>query len=838
MDHRPKEGPAERRARRLRLVNRERVARLKDNLTPRQRDLIIALPAIFHTTHPAMPGYAGHETPAGIANYDRERNTLAACRRISRGFEFSKRQIRRPAIEAMFIMGSGGTIAHSRDSDLDIWLCHGAHLNREEIEQLQTKARAIETFAEDLELEMHFFVFEASSFLNGENLPLSTESSGSSQRYLLLDEFYRTGLLIAGKEPMWWWQSNDDADALPQTNGLSDPKKLMINFGPLQTVPAEEFFGAAVWQLYKSIESPYKSVLKLMLMEAYASEYPNIELLSSVYKAEIESETENLNALDPYALMLRKVEEYLKRSEDHARLEVLRRCFYIKVGERLSVSARKSESWQRAMMRELVDEWGWDEKIIRHLDEHQQWDFYRAHAERRKIVSALKASYSALSGFARERSHDLHISREDLDRLGRRLYAAFERKPSKVEFITKGICPNPVENDLSIHQVKNAQGATLWAIYQGTAKPGENSSHSALKRSRSLVDAVTWTYANRLHGAATQWHVFANADEANRRDIEIVLQALDNSLGAELSAHDDNHSSGVPRARRALVFVNVGINPFSDTSYGGTSVVTQRTNAFCYGARRVNLVHQLDLVLLNSWGELFCFTYKGQSALGNCLVEFLNWQSEQLQHAIGIEVCCSSNLAGDLLSTRVGNYLNSIARSAARLKGDENFHHFTQLGRKYLHFSRTGGHSNVTIYDNTASVYQTLEELPSERNNVVVLDEHADLSPTLAKIFANHRQGFLRCFIEPRGADAYVYILDGVGRLLTMRQPLHFLQTLALQYQRFLRAVLPRCESSETPQKIEFFAVKTTNSFSFCTGFIHLFASVENQMPWFRQLFV
>jgi adenylate cyclase class 1 len=49
----------------------------------------------------------------------------------------------------------------------------------------------------------------------------------------------------------------------------------VIDFGGLENVPAEEFLGASFWHLYKAIDSPYKSLLKLMLMESYVDQYPH-----------------------------------------------------------------------------------------------------------------------------------------------------------------------------------------------------------------------------------------------------------------------------------------------------------------------------------------------------------------------------------------------------------------------------------------------------------------------------------------------------------------------------------------------------------------------------------
>ena len=42
------------------------------------------------------------------------------------------------------------------------------------------------------------------SFRDQEHQQLSNENAGSSQHHLLLDEFYRTGLLVAGRYPVWW----------------------------------------------------------------------------------------------------------------------------------------------------------------------------------------------------------------------------------------------------------------------------------------------------------------------------------------------------------------------------------------------------------------------------------------------------------------------------------------------------------------------------------------------------------------------------------------------------------------------------------------------------------
>ena len=186
--------------------------------------------------------------------------------------------------------------------------------------------------------------------------------------YLLLDEFYRSGLVLAGQFPAWWSSSpEDEPNYAEKVKALSTQRFRQadqhIDFGGIAEIPAEEFFGAAVWQLYKSIDSPYKSVLKLMLMEVYAGEYPNIDPLSLRYKRAVYQETTTLNELDPYIQMYRKVEEYLMSTNEPKRLALLRRCFYLKVAEKLTLNnPSASTEWRREFMQQLVASWG---EIIR-----------------------------------------------------------------------------------------------------------------------------------------------------------------------------------------------------------------------------------------------------------------------------------------------------------------------------------------------------------------------------------------------------------------------------------------------------------------------------------------
>ena len=108
-----------------------------------------------------------------------------------------------------------------------------------------------------LRLAVHFFVLDPNTFKQGQHDSLSSESSGSTQHYLLLDEFYRSSLLLAGRYPLWWLvppehEGNYEEYADELVANRKVDRDDFIDFGGLGDIPANEILGAAVWQRNKS----------------------------------------------------------------------------------------------------------------------------------------------------------------------------------------------------------------------------------------------------------------------------------------------------------------------------------------------------------------------------------------------------------------------------------------------------------------------------------------------------------------------------------------------------------------------------------------------------------
>ena len=379
-------------------VNQGRLARAMEGLAPRQQTLLRLLALFFHVNHPLLPGYVSDCTPAGVSGYEPDAATLAAARQLIRDFSCSKRGVcPSQPIHGLFLMGSLGTLAQTAQSDIDVWICLAPDLSNDAVSALRKKCRRLEAWAMSQGSEAHLFLIDAQ---------LRNDEGGEPRQRLLLDEFYRTAIWLAGRTPMWWWVPVQEEARYAEfasgllTAGMIDRVET-IDLGHLAHITPGEFLGAGLWQLFKGIESPYKSLLKLLLIEVYASEHPQVNCLSLGFKQTVYDNQLDLDELDPYVVVYRRIECYLKQRGELQRLELVRRSLYLKVDHALS-NGEADTQWQRRLLKRLTREWGWDEQHLAMLDNRSQWQAQQVSHERRALARELSSSYRSLRQFARD----------------------------------------------------------------------------------------------------------------------------------------------------------------------------------------------------------------------------------------------------------------------------------------------------------------------------------------------------------------------------------------------------------------------------------------------------
>lgn len=782
--------------RRFLALNQDRLRRVGESLRPRQQIFMDLLPLLFHINHPLLPGYITASTPAGVCEYSPTRNSLESAKRLAKSFAYTRRALHRYDIEAIFLMGSSGTVAYSDKSDFDIWICHRPDLDGAQCVALREKAAAISNWAESLDLEVHFFVMNADSFRQGTHEALSGDSSGSTQHYLLLEEFYRTGLVAAGRFPVWWLvpperegEYESYVAELLRKRFVKDTE--VVDLGPVR-VPPSEFFGAALWQIYKGIDSPYKSVLKILLMEAYAQEYPEVDLLSSRFKRAVYAGETGLDRLDPYVMMSRKVEEYLQGAGEPERLDLARRCFYFKVNERLSVPPRgTARPWRHELMTALVEEWGWHHTQFVVLDARSDWKIDRVLEERRRLVDELTHSYRMLSSFARQHGPQTQINPADLNRLGRKLYAAFERKAGKVDIVNPGISTDLVEPQLSVHQTLARTEEDNWLLFRGDVKTVED--HPPLKRVRSVVELIAWICFNRLMDAQTLVGIYTWDSQLSLQEFRAIADSiLQLFLGARPAEAGMDDLDRPPRILASGLFINVGVDPMEHFTRQGVHLISDRTDALGYGALLENLVVTLDHVVVTSWQEILTFHYSGHVGLLNCLCEYLKWSPVPAgPKPPPVNARCFSSQRRDMIARRVAALFEEVVQCFYEEPHGAAARYVLRVEHSYYVLQPENG---VLRYRKLNSYAELLQHLGATQRQFspVKIDVHSPVGGPLPTICAHNRPGVVQLFYHVSGERVDIYVMDEKGSLFHQSTVFHDSLTLINQFQRFFDTVLPR----------------------------------------------
>ena len=776
-------------------INQGRMARAMEGLSTRQQQVLTLLPLFFHVNHPLLPGYVSGTTPAGVSGFEPNDELLAEALRLTRSFTYKARHGNPPQpIHGLFLMGSLGTLAQAEQSDMDLWVCHAPDLGEQALAELRRKCQLLEAWAASLGAEAHCFLIEPQSFVQGErDSQLSSDDCGTTQHYLLLDEFYRTAIWLAGRTPLWWlvpvYQEHNYRD---YTQTLLSKRFIRaqdgLDLGHLAHIPPGEFVGAGLWQLYKGIDSPYKSLLKLLLTEAYASEHPDVRCLSLDYKQAVFANHLDLDELDPYVMVYRRIERYLQQRGENVRLELVRRSLYLKVNKKLSDRSR-SNGWQRQLLARLTTEWGWDERQLSLLDSRSQWKVRQVALERRELVAELNHSYRFLTQFARLQNANSRADQRDLNVLGRRLYAAFERRAGKIEVINPGIAPDLAEDTLTLVQSANRKepGSYHWGLYNGNLGVHEWEHFSPLKRCRELLELLTWAHRNGVIDSSTRLALHPGVSDLSEFELFNLLGALQQSVPLPLEPVSEVRLLQPSVADEILLLVNVALDPLRHHRDLNILMTTERTDSLSYAGVRENLVLTLDQITLNSWNEVLVQRYDGDHALLRCLRDFLN-SLGQRSHRPRLRVRCYCHNRAQAISQRVEELFDT-AQLLLDQQRDQRY--LVQVAEHTHVLELTPGQVTLATFDDHTQVLAALGEERS-RYSPLHLDGNALQDGDLALVLAQGQPHAIQVFYRLYEGWADLYVLDEHNALWQQRLPLQDERHLLLPLQRFLQSMLMR----------------------------------------------
>ncbi|TVM17642.1 hypothetical protein DPQ33_08355 [Oceanidesulfovibrio indonesiensis] len=590
------ENDARRRLRAFRQMNRNRRLWASAMLRGESRDLLALLPALVEA--PEAPGAALPPLGCAIAGHTSNRTvrTLMEQHGLTRPDRGAQNTLR---IEALYAIGSTGTIAQDRSSDLDLWVCYDKnHLSELHARALRTKLAAIEQWAwSTFGLEVHFFLMDLQAIHENDFGYSDEESAGSTQALLLKEEFYRTAMLLAGRPPSWWATAprlGKEQYASCQTllnESVSLQGEDFLDLGVMEAIPRDEYFGAALWQIVKALKSPFKSILKIALLDKYSTGEERRMLLCETIKEALFDGRCDLWEVDPYAVMFREVFEHYHARGNKEACDLLRLAFNKKTGLTLAVVASDKAFAMRGYSY-LEYFFPYSEATIagrleRRLgeDEEDSEDTFAALvAAGDRILRFMLNAYAAVQERLAGTGPSARVSPEDMTTMGRRIAARLAPGPNKVLPLPFIRMRPGMLTGLEFSWQPTGKSESVWSVRAEFPKrEGGKPAPETLRSEKSPEELAAWLVANEIYDPSVLLTAQSLEPPLSIPDMQNLLSDLREFFPVP-RIFDPPVRAGLQDERAARVFVTVNLTI----------------------PREVRRISRIAVVWSTTWGQLFC----------------------------------------------------------------------------------------------------------------------------------------------------------------------------------------------------------------------------------------
>ncbi|RJQ56940.1 MAG: hypothetical protein C4530_13815 [Desulfobacteraceae bacterium] len=557
-------------------------------LSPEESEIILYLvPWLLCVNHSACPGFVPEMTGRiKIYNMDNDPEIRRRESKFQRKFGIDEKRslLKEKAepfpVQGLYTIGSIGTAGQTAGSDCDIWVCYDkADLEPEGWRQLNQKINLIKDWLDqELKMPVFFFLSEVSDIRKGRFGSLDSESSGSAQKNVLKEEFYRTCMVICGKIPLWWISYDpgipvdygEAAAALENPHfGLYD----VIDLGNLARVPHSESFGAALWQIHKSLTRSLKSIIKMTLLEMQLDS-PEESLPCHRFRSFVLSDEPSALVPDPIVFTMKAILDDYRRKRQPDRVDFLIRCFYLRCELK---PYGKREALKKRITADLLKEYPLDIKERLRLSRFQTWNFDEQVQLGNRLFQFLIRMYkeisTAHSGIATE------MDKQDLNVLGRKILVAYQSKPNKVPVLQKPTGSLNLSAPLFVLECER------WNVYSGKDK-----SNLLVSNPDVIFDIAFLVWNDLFEGNGINME--PNPSSVTLQEIINLgkkMKALFGSSDVSQVSFPAYHKD--PEIQRLLITVSFEKSPWETD------------------------INDFAVVFNNSWGELFVRRFHSPGAL-------------------------------------------------------------------------------------------------------------------------------------------------------------------------------------------------------------------------------
>ncbi len=549
-------------------------------LAPKAGEAVLyLLPWLLSINHEACPGYISDlERPFKVYNVDIEkhiRHREAVFKRIF-GVKESRSLLQTGSnfftIHGLYTIGSVGSVSQTSASDCDIWVCY----NREELSetswrQLHQKINLIKDWMDmNLKMQVFFFISDVGDIRNNRFGSVNEESSGSTQKNLLKEEFYRTCIVICGKIPLWWLCYDRDHQAtIPYEDAIHEIERIryghydIIDFGDLLKIDKSEYFGAALWQLQKSLSSPLKSIIKMIHVKVLLESSRDIPICHHFREAVLCCGEEDIFP-DPSIFTMNAILDYYGEIGNLSTQKLLRECFFL----RCDIKPQSNRTpLKNLLAKELFRRHAIDIRKRIRLSHFRRWEFNAQIILGDRLFRLLLKSYREIS--ATQSNMVTKINKRDFTIIGRKILASYQTKENKVRVLQKPI--GNLSSPFLTLQLKDSQ----WYLFAGNNKNVPMNVNTDILR---IISFIVW---NGLFDP-NKIRMEPNPSNVTLQEVLNLGKKIGDFLGT-FDRFEVELSQYLERERTSKILVVVS---FENAYY------EKDINDFC-------VIH------INNWGELF-----------------------------------------------------------------------------------------------------------------------------------------------------------------------------------------------------------------------------------------
>jgi adenylate cyclase, class 1 len=547
-------------------------------LAPRESELVLyLLPWLLSINHPNCPGFIEElEVPFRVFGIDSDvdiRDRETAFKRMfnvkQRG-SLLKSYRNYTTLQGLYTIGSIGTVSQTASSDCDIWVCYDKRdIDSKIWNHLNQKINLIKDWLDlNLKIPVFLFVSDIIDIRQSRFGSVDAEGSGSTQRNVLKEEFYRTTIVICGKIPLWWVSYHpqhdldyDDVRAI-LTNEVSGEYEF-IDFGNIEKIEKHEYFGAALWQLHKSLTRPLKSIIKMALLKTLLDS-PEQKLIGHQFRDYILGQDEADFFPDPSVFTLDAILTHYQAKEDIEILTFLKECFYL----RCEIKPYSSKhSLKKLHTKALFEQYPIDIKKRIHLSRFNKWDFNTQIDLGNRLIQWLLTTCrdiaKAHTGIATK------MDEQDLTIIGRKLFISFEKKENKIAILQKPT------GSLNLTNLTLSYKENQWQVYSGT------NAKTALIRHADIINVVAFVAWNELF-MPNRIRMEPNASSVTLQEVINLGKKMNELLGTfDIFSIDFAHYLKKVHVVKALVIVSFEKSPWEKD------------------------INDFTVIYKNNWGELF-----------------------------------------------------------------------------------------------------------------------------------------------------------------------------------------------------------------------------------------